>query len=104
MLKLECFSSAHSRAFVTVPLHKLGEIAFTIQSQYNTFDVAVQFLDYWLGGISIDQVSNLLAANLSKLIRVNFTKYVLMGFAINSKHAVLLSFERVLLLPTAWPR
>jgi len=58
MLKLECFSSAHSRAFVTVPLHKLGEIVFTLQPQYSTFDFAVQFLDFWLGGLSIDQVSN----------------------------------------------
>jgi len=58
MLKLECFSSAHSRAFVTVPLHKLGEIVFTLQPQYSTFDFAVQFLDFWLGGLSIDQVSS----------------------------------------------
>jgi len=73
VLKLECFSNAHSRAFVTVSLHKLGKVLLHLPQQCKTLVFAFQFLQFWFG-FPIEQVSNVLTAVLTKFVWAVFAK------------------------------
>jgi len=53
VLKMEGLSKAHSRAYVTVSLHKLGKSAFTSAATIQSLGFSLSIPEIWSGGFSI---------------------------------------------------